>query len=62
MYELFNETDGVFATPDQYKTRKAAEAAAKAFRQRFAIQGYYKTADGLRIDPADVRLVVKVAG
>ena len=58
MYQLFNETDGVFATPATFKTRKQAEACADKFRDRFGVQGYYLTAAGERIAPSEVVLRV----
>jgi hypothetical protein len=58
MLSLWNSTDQVFASPDAFETEKEAQAYAKAFRQRFAAQGYYLTADGYRISPDDVELVV----
>jgi hypothetical protein len=60
MYQLFNETDGLPASPETFKTREQAEACAKRFRERFAVQGYYLTAGGERIPPREVRLVVIV--
>ena len=59
MFLLWNETDQVYASPDEFKTEREALAFARAFRKRFAAQGYYKTAGGLRISPEDVELVVK---
>lgn len=58
MFSLWNETDGVFASPDAFETRAEAEAFAAKFRTRYAAQGYYLTADGLRISPDDVELIV----
>lgn len=65
MYGIYNATDGVFASPDSFKTRRAARAYARRFRQRFAEQGYYLTADRQRIAVEDVRLEIvplEVAG
>lgn len=61
MFVLFNATDGVPADPRTFKTRAAAEKAKADFPKRFAIQGYYLTADGRRIDPKDVALEVQPA-
>lgn len=58
MFQLWNETDQVFAAPDSFKTEKAAQTYAKEFRKRFAVQGYYLTASGQRISPDEVKLVV----
>lgn len=58
MVSLWNETDQVFASPDDFDTEAQALAYAEAFRKRFAAQGYYLTADGDRIPPEEVELVV----
>jgi hypothetical protein len=58
MYTLYNETDNIPAAPDDFETEAEALAYAEAFRKRFAAQGYYLTADGYRISPDDVELVV----
>ena len=58
MVSLWNETDQVFAAPDDFETEEQALAHAEAFRKRFAAQGYYLTAGGDRISPDDVELVV----
>lgn len=57
-YQLFNETDGVFASPETFLTRADAEVFADKFRNRFASQGYYLTAGGERIPPSAVVLRV----
>ena len=62
MVSLWNETDQVFAAPDDFETEAQALAYADAFRKRFAAQGYYLTADGYRISPDEVELVVVPAG
>jgi hypothetical protein len=58
MVSLWNETDQVFAAPEDFETEEQARAYAEAFRKRFVAQGYYLTADGDRISPDDVELVV----
>lgn len=58
MYMLWNETDQLFASPEEFDTEAKAEAFAARFRKRFAAQGYYLTADRMRIAPEDVELVV----
>ena len=58
MYALWNETDNVYAAPESFKTKMEARAYARNFRKRFTQQGYYLTADRLRIKPSQVRLVV----
>ena len=59
MFLLWNETDGVYASPEEFKTEGEAETYAREFRKRFAAQGYYKTADGTRISPEDIELVIE---
>ena len=58
MFQLWNETDQVFAAPNTFKTEKAALTYAEKFRKRFAMQGYYLTASGHRIPPEAVKLMV----
>ena len=58
MVSLWNDTDQVFAAPNDFETEDQALAYAEAFRRRFAAQGYYLTADGHRIAPEDVELIV----
>lgn len=58
MYALWNDTDGVYAAPELFKTRREAQAYARAFRRRFAAQGYYLTADWERIPVSEVRLML----
>ena len=58
MFMLRNETDQVFASPEEFETEAKAKAFAARFRKRFAAQGYYLTADRRRIAPDDVELVV----
>ena len=55
-YKVFNLTDGVDAYPEPFDTYAQAAQACEDFRARFAAQGFYKAADGLRIPPATVVL------
>ncbi len=48
---LWNETDKIFASPDEFETEAKAEAFAVRFRKRFVAQGYYLTFDRRRIAP-----------
>lgn len=61
MFILWNDTDGIPAWPEPFKTKCEALTFARAFRARFAQQGYYLTADGQRIDLKDVILVPRPA-
>ncbi len=62
MFMLWNETDRLFASPEEFETKAKAEAFAIRFRKRFVTQGYYLTFDRRRIAPEDVELVVVPAG
>jgi conjugal transfer/entry exclusion protein len=59
MFLLWNKTDQVYASPEEFTTEGEAQAYAREFRKRFVTQGYYKTANGERISPDDVELVVE---
>ena len=54
---VFNETDGVVASPDKM-TLEEAQRFVQDFPLRYKAQGYYLTADGCRISPEDVRLAI----
>jgi hypothetical protein len=58
VYQLWNETDHILAAPDMFKTQEQALACADKLRKRFASQGFYLTAEGKRIAPEAVKLVV----
>ena len=57
-YQLWNYTDQVFASPDTFKSRELAQAYAGEFRKRFLAQGFYRTTEGVRIAPEDLKLVI----
>lgn len=57
-YGVFNETDGVYISPDTY-SKEQAEQAKDDFINRYKKQGYYKTSSGERIKPEDIVLTVK---
>lgn len=60
MYLIFNATDGITATPQQYKTFAKALEALQDLRQRFQTngQGFYRTAGGEHIAPGQVELPI----
>jgi len=58
MFMLWNETDKLFASHEEFETEAQAQAYAVRFRRRFVTQGYYLTFDRRRIAPEDVDLVV----
>ena len=58
-YSIFNRTDGIFASIEEFDSREETEEEIKRFRERFSIQGYYKTSSGLRISPEEVELEIQ---
>ena len=56
-YVIWNCTDGVFAHPEPM-TLAVAQEFIRQFPERYRRQGYYLTADGLRIRPQNVRLEI----
>ena len=62
MFILWNDTDAVPAWPEPFKTKREALMFARAFRARYAQQGYYLTADRQRINLKDIVLVPRPAG
>lgn len=58
MYQLWNDTDKILAAPDSFETKEQALECAKKLRKRFVVQGFYLSAEGRRIAPEDVRLLV----
>lgn len=61
MFILWNDTDGIPASPEPFKRKREALRFARAFRARHTQQGYYLTADGQRIDPKEVVLAPRPA-
>lgn len=57
-YTVFNYTDGFFASPDTFKTPKAAKEFIVNFRNQYRKQGYYSTSDRTRISPDEIELEV----
>lgn len=58
MFEVWNRTDGLPAACEPFETIAEAQAFIDAFPKRFAVQGYYLTANRERIDPKDVELEI----
>lgn len=54
---VFNATDGVFATPETF-TPEEAKQFVEDFPKRYERQGYYRTANGNKLDPTLVKLVI----
>jgi hypothetical protein len=61
MYRVWNVTDDVPVLPDPV-TEKQGRRIIAGFPGRYAQQGYYKTAEGDRIDPARVVLELRPEG
>ena len=61
-FVIYNMTDGVPFDPRTFQTEAEAWAAASEHRAAYGKQGYYLTADGLRIDPAALELEVVGVG
>lgn len=57
-YLVFNKTDGFFAHPETFGTKQEAQEFINEFPKRFERQGYYLTADRIRIDPSEVDLEI----
>jgi len=57
-YVVFNQTDGIMASPGSFDSKEKAEEFIKGFRERFKFQGYYFTSKMERIDPEDVELEI----
>ncbi len=55
---IYNASDSVYFDPRTFATKEEAWAAAEEHRAAYATQGYYLTADGFRIDPADIELEI----
>lgn len=55
---IYNSTDAVYFDPRTFATKETAAAATEDHRAAYATQGYYLTADGFRIDPADIELEI----
>lgn len=52
---VMNDTDGFTASPNTF-TKAVADKFIEDFPKRYKAQGYYRTGNGERIDPSEVRL------
>ena len=59
MFHLFNETDGIYADANDYKTRKEAKKGIENFLRRFDHQGYYFTNRMERIPVSEVVISIR---
>jgi hypothetical protein len=57
-----NATDGIMASPEEFKTEELALGFIKKFKERFERQGYYFTTRMERIPVCSVALEVKKNG
>lgn len=57
-YLVMNDTDGITASQDSFKTKALANKFIKAFPKRYEAQGYYRTNTWEKIDPKDVKLSI----
>ena len=58
-YWVFNETDGIYAYHDPFKTVAEAVIACGSFVDRFKTQGFYRNSRGERLPLDEVRLLVQ---
>lgn len=56
---VFNGTDGVYASADEFKTKEEAEQFIKEFPKRYERQGYYRTSLWEKIDAKEVLLKIQ---
>jgi hypothetical protein len=56
---VFNQTDGIYASPKKFKDEVEAQRFIDEFRKSFKKQGFYLTAGGERISPEEVQLVIE---
>ena len=59
--KVFNQTDGVFASPKTFPNDEAARLFIDEYLKTFIKQGFYLTASGDRIAPKDVQLFIQPA-
>ena len=59
--KVFNQTDGVFASPKTFPDDEAARLFIDEYLKTFIKQGFYLTASGDRIAPKDVQLFIQPA-
>lgn len=55
---VFNRTDGIVASLDDFNTKRKASEFIKIFKKRFEKQGYYFTRRMERIPISDVELEI----
>jgi len=55
-YLVYNNTDGFIAHHESFGTKQEAQEFINEFPKRFERQGYYLTADRIKINPNEVDL------
>lgn len=55
-YIVMNREDGITASPEVFKTEKAAKDFCTAFRKRYEAQGYYRNNRWEQVKPENIRL------
>jgi hypothetical protein len=58
-FRILNDTDGIRATPQTFRSREEAEQWCAKFRERFRAQVYYLTASCERIRPDEIQLRIE---
>ena len=58
MFQIFNYTDGIYASPENFTSKKAAKKFIQEYRERFKTQGYYRDNQWNKIDPKDIDLEI----
>jgi hypothetical protein len=58
-YVVWNATDRIMASPEEFRSKGAAMRFCKAFKERFREQGYYLTFRRERIPIEEVMLEVR---
>lgn len=57
-YQVFNRTDGIFATDELFESVESAKEFIKEFRNRFKAQGYYRDSRWNKIEPENIELEI----
>ena len=60
-WQVMNLTDGILASPAEM-TKQEAENFIARFPTKYSSQGYYLTANGIKIKPEEVQLKIIPAG
>ncbi len=56
-YVIYNATDDILASPDTFN-KEEAEQFIINFRERYNVQGYYRTVKGRNILPEQIELEI----